>query len=158
MCPFHCFPGTKDVEPGHFLGVGESTGQAGTALIGGKARWVKHPQHPPSTHGRNPVMEEPTLKLAVLTNKVFLSSRLLPDTSLPLNATWTGTNIMRRPGLSGPVPPPYGPMKGTYGLPPYAPINGTSSFGTKGNIDGATLRVYAREKLMGFRESEGTRK
>ena len=81
--------------------------------------------------------------------------RLLPDTSLPLNATWTGTNIRRRPGLSGPIPPPYGPMKGAYGLPPYAPINGTSSFGTKGDIDGATLRGFAREKLMGFRESEG---
>ena len=84
--------------------------------------------------------------------------RRLPDTSLPLNATWTSTNILRRPGLSGPVPPPYGPMKGTYGLPPYAPIGLTSSFGSKGNIDEGTLRAYAREKIMGSNGYEDSEK
>lgn len=79
--------------------------------------------------------------------------RRLPDTSLPPNATWPGTNILRHPGLSGPVPPPYGAMKGTYGLPPYTPVGLTTRFGSKGNIDESLLRAYAQEKLMGCKES-----
>ncbi|GAX84284.1 hypothetical protein CEUSTIGMA_g11706.t1 [Chlamydomonas eustigma] len=82
--------------------------------------------------------------------------RLLPDTSSLSHATWSGTNIKRRPGLSGPIPPPYGALKGPYGLKPYAPIHQTTSFGLKGDIDEGTLRSYAHEKLMGYREYEST--